>query len=66
MCCTPHPQHKGTPAGHGSSGCCCTPHGMFHPHSRKHKIKMLKKYLERLKEEVQDIEEYITELEKGQ
>lgn len=65
MCCTPHPQHKGMHTEHGVSGCCCSPHSMLHPHSKKHKIKMLKKYLERLKDETQDIEEYISELEKS-
>ena len=63
MSCGPHAPHSGMHMGHGHSGCCCTTSGMFHPRSKKHKIKMLKKYLERLKEEVQDIEEYIKEME---
>ena len=65
MCCTPHNPH-GANKEMGAMQCCgpttCGPmHGFW---SKKKRVEALEKYLEQLREQVQDIEEYITELRK--
>ena len=63
MCCTPHKHHEGKHL-HGMMGCCGPAmHGpMRHFMSKKKQIEALEKYVERLREEVEDIEAYIAEL----
>jgi hypothetical protein len=65
MCCTPNIPH-GAHKGMGAMNCCSpTIHGQMHGFwSKKKNVQALEKYLERLREEVQDIEEYIAELRK--
>ena len=62
MKCIPIKQHIG---GHmGFDACCCPPGMGSKPHvwSKKKKIEMFQKYVDGLKEEIEDIEAYIAEI----
>lgn len=60
MCCTPYEQHAGL-----KGYACCIPSGtMPFMWSKRKTIKALEQYLEKLREEIKDVEDQLTELKK--
>ena len=66
MCCTPNRHHGDKMMGMNAG--CCHGHGMFGQNSmfwsKRKMMRALQKYLDNLKEEVKDVEDYMAELQK--
>lgn len=63
MCCSPRRHHHGAPMKMG--GCCTPEMGGHMPSfwSKRKTIKALEKYLDELRDEIQDVEDYIKKLQ---